>query len=64
VRKSLHAKITYDLSLFAIKILPEFPMTPTGKISKAQLSEQLTGHCQTNRSSSLLGAAIPNPRGD
>jgi long-chain acyl-CoA synthetase len=32
----------YDLSPLTLKIVPEFPMTPTGKISKAQLAEQLS----------------------
>jgi long-chain acyl-CoA synthetase len=40
---SLQAKLSrYDLSPLTIKIVPEFPMTPTGKISKAQLAEQLS----------------------
>lgn len=32
----------YDLSPLTIKVVAEFPMTPTGKISKAQLAEQLS----------------------
>jgi non-ribosomal peptide synthetase component E (peptide arylation enzyme) len=32
----------YDLSPLTIKIVTEFPMTPTGKISKAQLAEQMS----------------------
>jgi long-chain acyl-CoA synthetase len=32
----------YDLAPLVIRIVPEFPMTPTGKISKAQLAEQLS----------------------
>jgi len=32
----------YDLAPLVIKIVAEFPMTPTGKISKAQLAEQLS----------------------
>jgi long-chain acyl-CoA synthetase len=43
VRVPLQAKLPrYDLSPLTIKIVPEFPMTPTGKISKAQLAEQLS----------------------
>ena len=32
----------YDFSPLTLKIVPEFPMTPTGKISKAQLAERLS----------------------
>ena len=32
----------YDLSSLTIKVVTEFPMTPTGKISKAQLAAQLS----------------------
>jgi non-ribosomal peptide synthetase component E (peptide arylation enzyme) len=32
----------YDLSILTLKVLPQFPMTPTGKISKSQLAEQLS----------------------
>ena len=43
VRAPLQAKLPrYDLSPLTIKVVPEFPMTPTGKISKAQLAEQLS----------------------
>jgi len=43
VRASLQAKLPrYDLSPLALKVVSEFPMTPTGKISKAQLVEQLS----------------------
>lgn len=42
VRKSLQASVPYDLSLLTIKVVPAFPMTPTGKISKAQLVEQIS----------------------
>jgi long-chain acyl-CoA synthetase len=39
----LQAKLPrYDLSSLTIKVVAEFPMTPTGKISKAQLAEQLS----------------------
>jgi len=39
----LQAKLPrYDLSPLAIKVIAEFPMTPTGKISKAQLAEHLS----------------------
>jgi long-chain acyl-CoA synthetase len=41
VRRSLQAKLPYDLSPLQIKVVPSFPMTPTGKISKAQLTAQL-----------------------
>jgi len=37
----LRAKLPYDLSRLAIRVLPAFPMTPTGKISKAQLADEL-----------------------
>jgi acyl-CoA synthetase (AMP-forming)/AMP-acid ligase II len=43
VRGSLQAKLShYDLSPLTIKVVAEFPMTPTGKISKAQLAEQVS----------------------
>jgi acyl-CoA synthetase (AMP-forming)/AMP-acid ligase II len=43
LRDSLQAKLSrYDLSPLTIKVVAEFPMTPTGKISKAQLAEQLS----------------------
>jgi long-chain acyl-CoA synthetase len=32
----------YDLSILTLKVLLQFPMTPTGKISKSQLAEQLS----------------------
>jgi long-chain acyl-CoA synthetase len=42
-RTHLQAKLPrYDLSPLTIKIVSEFPMTPTGKISKAQLAERLS----------------------
>jgi acyl-CoA synthetase (AMP-forming)/AMP-acid ligase II len=42
LRGRLQAKLyQYDLSPLTIKVVAEFPMTPTGKISKAQLAEQL-----------------------
>ncbi len=42
-RARLQTKLPrYDLSPLIIKIVAEFPMTPTGKISKAQLAEQLS----------------------
>jgi long-chain acyl-CoA synthetase len=43
LRGPLQAKLSrYDLAPLTIKVLAEFPMTPTGKISKAQLAEQLS----------------------
>jgi long-chain acyl-CoA synthetase len=43
LRGPLQAKLSqYDLSPLTIKVVAEFPMTPTGKISKAQLAEQLS----------------------
>jgi long-chain acyl-CoA synthetase len=40
-RTSLQGKLPrYDLTLLTIKVVTEFPMTPTGKISKAQLADQ------------------------
>jgi acyl-CoA synthetase (AMP-forming)/AMP-acid ligase II len=42
-RAGLQTKLPrYDLSPLIIKIVSEFPMTPTGKISKAQLAERLS----------------------
>jgi acyl-CoA synthetase (AMP-forming)/AMP-acid ligase II len=41
VRHTLQAKLAYDLSSLTIKVVPSFPMTPTGKISKAQLIDQV-----------------------
>jgi long-chain acyl-CoA synthetase len=36
--------LTYDLTQLTLKKLPEFPMTPTGKIAKAELrSRAITG---------------------
>ena len=40
---ALQKKLAYDLASLSIKVMPTFPMTPTGKISKAQLLEQI-GH--------------------
>jgi hypothetical protein len=31
--------VSYDLSPLTIRTLPVFPMTPTGKIAKAELRE-------------------------
>jgi long-chain acyl-CoA synthetase len=43
IRGPLQAKLSrYDLSALTIRVIAEFPMTPTGKISKAQLAEQLS----------------------
>jgi long-chain acyl-CoA synthetase len=43
LRAPLQAKLPrYDLSALTIKVVAEFPMTPTGKISKAQLAEQIS----------------------
>jgi long-chain acyl-CoA synthetase len=43
IRGPLQAKLSrYDLSPLTIKVIAEFPMTPTGKISKAQLAERLS----------------------
>jgi long-chain acyl-CoA synthetase len=41
VRRCLQQTLPYDLSSLEIKVVPSFPMTPTGKISKAQLRIQL-----------------------
>ena len=42
-RANLQGKLPrYDLTPLTIKIVAEFPMTPTGKISKAQLADRLT----------------------
>ena len=42
-RTHLQAKLPrYDLSPLTIKIVSEFPMIPTGKISKAQLADRLS----------------------
>ena len=41
VRETLHAKLPYDFATLSIKVVPAFPMTPTGKISKAELIEQV-----------------------
>jgi long-chain acyl-CoA synthetase len=35
-------ELTYDLSRLEIRVVPELPMTPTGKISKADLLAQAT----------------------
>jgi acyl-coenzyme A synthetase/AMP-(fatty) acid ligase len=32
--------VPYDLESMPILLLPEFPMTPTGKIAKADLRDQ------------------------
>jgi len=40
-RRAIQPKLVYDLASMAIKVVPSFPMTPTGKISKAQLIEQV-----------------------
>ena len=43
LRAPLQAKLPhYDLTPLTIKVVAEFPMTPTGKVSKAQLAEQLS----------------------
>lgn len=43
IRGPLQAKLSrYDLSPLTIRVIAEFPMTPTGKISKAQLAERLS----------------------
>ncbi len=40
-RAMLQPKLSYDLSQMTIRIVEAFPMTPTGKISKAQLPVEL-----------------------
>ena len=42
-KSALRGKVPYDLAALAIKSVASFPMTPTGKISKAQLIEQIAG---------------------
>lgn len=41
-RRFLEPRVPYDLSRLTVKVVEAFPMTPTGKISKAQLAERLT----------------------
>lgn len=41
VRAHLESRVPYDLARLSVKRLDSFPMTPTGKISKAQLLEQI-----------------------
>jgi acyl-coenzyme A synthetase/AMP-(fatty) acid ligase len=41
MRRCLQPKLPYDLSSLEIKVVRSFPLTPTGKISKAQLRAQL-----------------------
>ena len=48
VRKFLQVRLPYDLTSLNIRVVPKFPMTPTGKISKAQLAEQLRLSEQAN----------------
>ena len=40
-KRDLASKVPYDLSSLRIKVMPCFPMTPTGKISKADLINEL-----------------------
>jgi len=42
-KKILQPMLPYDLAPLTITVVPSFPMTPTGKISKAQLVEQVEG---------------------
>ena len=40
LKSAIAAAVPYDVSLLTLISLPAFPMTPTGKIAKAQLREQ------------------------
>jgi len=45
LKAQIAARLHYDLAPLTLKSLPAFPMTPTGKIAKAELREQaLAGH--------------------
>jgi len=39
-KERISTRVPYDLTSLAIETVPSFPMTPTGKISKAQLMER------------------------
>jgi acyl-CoA synthetase (AMP-forming)/AMP-acid ligase II len=41
LHKAIQREVSYDLSPLQIRIVPTLPMTPTGKISKAALQEQM-----------------------
>ncbi len=41
VKAHLGSRVPYDLARLAVKRVDSFPMTPTGKISKAQLMEKI-----------------------
>jgi long-chain acyl-CoA synthetase len=42
LKRALAAKLPYDLAPLEIRVVPELPMTPTGKISKADLALQMS----------------------
>ena len=39
LKSAIAPLVSYDLAPLAIKSLPSFPMTPTGKIAKAELRQ-------------------------
>lgn len=41
LKSGIAPMVTYDLTPLEVKSLPAFPMTPTGKISKAELRQQV-----------------------
>lgn len=42
-KETISGKVKYDIEALSIEIVDSFPMTPTGKISKAQLMSRFTG---------------------
>jgi long-chain acyl-CoA synthetase len=42
LKRALAAKLAYDLAPLEIRVVPELPMTPTGKISKADLAARVS----------------------
>jgi long-chain acyl-CoA synthetase len=42
LKRALAAKLAYDLAPLEIRVVPELPMTPTGKISKADLARKMS----------------------